>query len=376
MKLLLKLLQVHRIRKLRMQRHARTLLPKKSVFFHESAKNAEKIFFWRVLSIATLGLFFFSIVPRFAVSGIGYAAALEEGGDGVLEELVFVEDGFLMKPEMWTEVGDRSDVGGKIDYTVQANDTISGIARKFGVTQSTIVQNNDFLDPKKLKPGMVLKIPSADGLLHIVQKGETLEGISKKYEIEMGKILTQNQMQPGSVLAAGHELVIPGAKKAPPPPPEPVLVASRNGKATGGGAAAAVKGKSAGKAARGPETYGQLLFPTKGKYTQYYHYGHYAVDIAQNGGASVWAADGGTVVRAAKGWNGGYGNVVVVDHGNGMTTLYAHLKDIYVKAGQEVGRGEAVGYMGNSGRVYGRTGIHLHFEVIVRGAKKNPLAYF
>lgn len=374
MKLLLRLFQVHRIRKLRLQRHAKTLLPKKSVFFHESAKNTEKVFFWRVLSIATLGLFFFSIVPRFAVSGVGYAASAEEFSENSPEEnLVFVEDGFLMKPEMWTEVGDRSDVGGKVDYTVQANDTISGIARKFGVTQATIMQNNDFLDPKKLKPGMVLKIPSADGLIHVVQKGETLEGIGKKYEIEVAKILTQNQMQKGSVLAEGRELVIPGAKKAPPPPP--VIASAVRGGATGGGTAAAYKGKRE-NAPAGTGNFGKLLFPTKGKYTQYYHYGHYAVDIAQNGGASVWAANGGTVVRAAKGWNGGYGNVVVVDHGNGMTTLYAHLKEIYVSVGQEVGRGEAVGYMGNSGRVYGRTGIHLHFEVIVNGAKKNPLAYF
>ena len=79
--------------------------------------------------------------------------------------------------------------------------------------------------------------------------------------------------------------------------------------------------------------------PTKGQYTQYFHYGHYAVDIANSGGSPIWAADGGTVERAASGWNGGYGNVVVIDHGNGMKTLYAHLKEIYVTVGQDVARG-------------------------------------
>lgn len=366
MKVILNFLHLRKIRRLRLKRHARTVLMRKSVFFHESVRSVEKIFFWRVLSIATLALFFFSIVPRFAVSGVGYAASYEEVINAPIEDMVFVEDGFLLKPEMWTEVGDRSDVGGAVEYTVQPNDTISDIAVKFGVSQNTILQNNGFLDPKRLKPGTVLKIPAADGLLHVVAKGDTLSSIGKKYNVDVEKILTQNQLTEGAILAEGMELILPGAKKAAP---KPVV-------ARGGGSAAANAFVSGAGAPSGTETYGRLLFPTQGKFTQYYHYGHYAVDIAQNGGSTVWAADGGTVERAASGWNGGYGNVVVIDHGNGMKTLYAHLKEIYVSVGDEVGRGAPVGYMGNSGRVYGRTGIHLHFEVIVSGAKKNPLAYF
>ncbi len=366
MKFIPKYLHLRKIRRLRTERHARTVLARKSVFFHESVRSIEQIFFWRVLSIATLGLFFFSIVPRFAVSGVGYTASYDEVINSPIEDMVFVEDGFLLKPEMWTEVGDRSDVGGTVEYIVEPNDTISEIALKFGVSENTILQNNGFLNPKRLKQGAVLTIPAADGLVHVVAKGETLASIGKKHKVDIEKILTQNQLTEAGVLAEGMELIIPGAKKTPP---KPVV-------ATGGGSRGASAFVSGAGAPSGAETFGRLLFPTQGKYTQYYHYGHYAVDIARNGGSTVWSADGGTVERAASGWNGGYGNVVVIDHGNGMKTLYAHLKEIYVSVGDEVGRGAPIGYMGNTGRVYGRTGIHLHFEVMVNGAKKNPLAYF
>ena len=367
MKFLLEYLRLRQIRRLRTERHARTVLARKSVFFHESIRPVEQVFFWRVLSITTLGLFFFSIVPRFAVSEIGYAASYEEIINTPVEEMVFVEDGFLMKPEMWTEVGDRSDVGGTVEYVVEPNDTISEIAVNFGVSENTILQNNGFLNPRRLKPGTTLTIPAADGLVHKVESGETLESIGKKHKVDVEKILTQNQLTGEVALQEGMELIIPGATKAPPPPP----VVAR-----GGGSAASSAFVSGAGAPQGTETFGRLLFPTEGKFTQYYHYGHYAVDIAKSGGATIWASDGGTVTRAASGWNGGYGNVVVVDHGNGMQTLYAHLKEIYVTVGTEVGRGTPLGYMGNTGRVYGRTGIHLHFEVMVNGAKKNPLAYF
>lgn len=110
-------------------------------------------------------------------------------------------------------------------------------------------------------------------------------------------------------------------------------------------------------------------------YTQYYNPGHYAVDIQQKGGGPIYAAEAGTVVRADTGWNGGYGNVIEIDHGNGLITLYAHNKELYVKVGDQVTRGQNISFMGNTGRVYGKTGIHVHFEVIVNGVKKNPLLY-
>lgn len=365
MKLFSTLQHIFHIRKARIARHVRTFIPEESVFLRESVRQVERVFFWRVVTISTLGLFFFSIIPQFAVSSSpSLSPPLETLGNEPREPLVFAEDGFLMKPELWTEVGDRSDVSGAIEYVVEGGDTISSIASRFGVTQRTILQNNDFPDPKKIRPGTVLKIPASDGLLYIVAEGDTITSIAKKYSIEEEKILRQNEISDSSSLQKGEEIIIPGAKKTEPRPVQTARIAGGNTFSSGAGVPL------------GRETYGRLLFPTTGAYTQYFHYGHYAVDIANSGGAPIWAANGGVVERASSGWNGGYGNMVVIDHGNGMKTLYAHLKEIYVSVGKNVDRGTPVGYMGNTGRVYGRTGIHLHFEVIVNGAKKNPVAYF
>lgn len=348
--------KIHRARK---RRHEKSLTPQESVFLRESNRHTEQVFFWRVLTISTLGLFFFSVMHRFAISApIYYFEEFEEVQNTPMDDLVFMEDGFLKKQELWTEVGDRSDVSGVIDYVVEANDTISGIAQRFGVTQRTILQNNDFLDPKRLKPGQVLKIPAADGVVHQVSSGETISSIAKKYKVEEERLLSQNELTEESVLQEGEEIIVPGAKRSPP---KPKVV---------------VQNPSAASYAYGRETAGQLLFPTQGRYTQYFHYGHYAVDIASGRGTPIYAADSGTVIRADYGWNGGYGNVVVIDHGNGMKTLYAHNTELLVSVGQSVSRGQPISTMGNTGRVYGRTGIHLHFEVMVNGVKKNPVVYF
>ena len=109
--------------------------------------------------------------------------------------------------------------------------------------------------------------------------------------------------------------------------------------------------------------------------TQGYHPGHYAVDVQTKGGGPVFAAEDGTVIRADYGWDGGYGNVIEIDHGNGLVTLYAHNKELYVKVGDVVKRGQVISWEGNTGLVYGSTGIHVHFEVRVNGVKKNPMLY-
>ena len=119
-----------------------------------------------------------------------------------------------------------------------------------------------------------------------------------------------------------------------------------------------------------------LIFPTKGKITQGYHAGHYAIDIGDPTRPGVWAADGGKILKVGSGWSGGYGNHVIIDHGNGIQTLYAHLQKVYVTAGEAVEQGQVIGQMGNTGRVYGKTGIHLHFEVRVNGVKKYPGNYW
>ena len=114
-----------------------------------------------------------------------------------------------------------------------------------------------------------------------------------------------------------------------------------------------------------------------GKISKGYRGGHYALDIADRSKPPVWAAASGTVVTASTGtWGRGYGNYVVIDHGDGIQTLYGHMDSVNVYAGQVVSQGDVVGIMGNTGRVYGVTGIHTHWEVIINGVKVNPINYY
>ena len=109
-----------------------------------------------------------------------------------------------------------------------------------------------------------------------------------------------------------------------------------------------------------------------GSVSQQFWGGHRAVDIGSWTGAPVKASDSGYVVTAGGGWNGGYGNHVIIDHGNGFVSLYAHLNSIYVRAGENVARGQHLGSVGNTGN---STGPHLHFEIRYQGVPRNPFSY-
>jgi hypothetical protein len=115
--------------------------------------------------------------------------------------------------------------------------------------------------------------------------------------------------------------------------------------------------------------------PCAGSVTQGYKRGHLGLDIASKMNTLIVSSRDGIVSKVSVGWSGGYGNMVTVDHGDGVLTRYAHLNTIYVKSGQYIKQGHVIGGMGNTGRVRGITGIHLHFEIIVNGNKKNTLSY-
>jgi murein DD-endopeptidase MepM/ murein hydrolase activator NlpD len=91
------------------------------------------------------------------------------------------------------------------------------------------------------------------------------------------------------------------------------------------------------------------------------------------GGDPIWAAESGKVTKAATGYNGGYGNVVYIDHQNGYSTRYAHMKKVLVRTGQTIERGQIIGLMGNTGR---SDGAHLHFEVQYKGKPVDPMTFF
>ncbi|GIV78754.1 M23 family metallopeptidase [Litorilinea aerophila] len=243
-------------------------------------------------------------------------------------------------------------------YVVQPGDTVVGIAEKFGLQPETIQWSNPSIEvnPDIIRPGDTLKILPIDGAIHTVSPGDTLSSLAAKYKISVEDILNypgNGLTDPNAPLVVGTQLVMPGGTK---PYSAPYVVAYEGAVVPG----SATKGS------------GAFVWPTSGSITQRYWGGHAAIDIGSWTGAPVKAADSGYVAVARGGWNAGYGNHVIIDHGNGFVTLYAHLSSIYVRPGENVVRGQQVGAVGNTGN---STGPHLHFEIRYQGVPRNPLSY-
>lgn len=297
-------------------------------------------------------------------------------------QLLLVEDGFLMKTSSLTQQGARRAYAEGLIHVVREGETLTGLSAQFGLSRSTIEWVNKLPANTPLKPGQELIVLPVDGVLHTVSRGQTISRIAELYSVAANEIRAQNKLD-GDFILAGQELIIPGGK---PIIEKPVEIAVKPGTPTTpkpGQKPVAAPGKTPTVAAS--PSYGILQMPCNSCfYTQYFHPGHYAVDIQTKGGGPIFASEDGTVIRsdgrhAGEGggdqWNGGYGNVIEISHGNGLVTLYAHNRELYVKEGDKVKRGQVIAWMGNSGRVYGATGIHTHFEVRVNGVKKNPVLY-
>lgn len=232
-------------------------------------------------------------------------------------------------------------------YTVHAGDTLSGIADMFNVSVNTIVWAND-IRGGVIREGQELVILPVTGVRHTVGKGDTLATIAKKYKSDLDEIALYNDLSANSSLAVGSVVIIPDAE----------IESAATPTRTGGGSTASSGGGS------------PYIRPTSGVLTQGLH-GYNGVDIGAPNGTPVYAAAAGKVIIAREGgWNGGYGSYVVIQHSKSQT-LYAHLSSVSVSAGQTVVQGARIGAVGNTGKVYGATGNHLHFEV--RGAI-NPFA--
>lgn len=243
-------------------------------------------------------------------------------------------------------------------YVVREGDSLSEIADMFGVSINTILWANDIDDPKIVKPGMTLVILPVSGIRHVARSGDTLEKIARKYDAEASDIASYNQLALGEELEEGMEVIIPGGSIESPAPAKKSSTSS-----------AGVAKKSAPATKTLPAISGFFGNPLPGGRISQGIHGYNGVDISAPYGTPIYAAAGGSVIvaKGGGGYNGGYGNYVVVDHGNGTQTLYAHMSSLAVSGGS-VGKGDLLGYVGSTGR---STGNHLHFEV--RGAA-NPLA--
>jgi len=229
----------------------------------------------------------------------------------------------------------------------------SSIAEKFAVSPDTIRWQNN-LTKDRIKVGDTLEILPVAGMAHKVQKGDTVYSIAKKYDAQAQAIVdfpfntfTNDET---FALAIGQTVIVPDGIK----PAAAVYVARVRQITPDAGSVTAS---------------GIFVWPTSGTITQNFTWYHKGIDIANSAAPDVLATDAGTIKTA--GWSPvGYGNHVIIDHGNGYRTLYGHLQTIYVVSGQTVNRGARIGRMGSSGH---STGVHTHFEVVKNGVYLNPL---
>ncbi|MFH0979898.1 MAG: peptidoglycan DD-metalloendopeptidase family protein [Candidatus Roizmanbacteria bacterium] len=236
------------------------------------------------------------------------------------------------------------------DYTVRGGDTLATIAKRFDVSIDTIKWANN-LKTDVIKPGQVLKIPPVTGVVHKVASGDTVYSIAKKYGVTAQNIVNyiwNDFADPDTfALNAGQILYVPDGVIRPAAISSPQFIAQIQ---------AGVRGSS------------NFIWPTSGNVTQNPVWYHMALDIANNAAPAIIAADSGTVTYAGcVGYS--YGCSVIIDHGNGYQTLYAHLSSYIPDAGASVSQGQQIGVMGSSGR---STGTHLHFEVRSEGTLLNP----
>ncbi len=246
-------------------------------------------------------------------------------------------------------------------------DSIFGIAKDNNIKPETVLwANYETLNdsPDSLRIGQVLNVPPVDGVFYQWQEGDTLEGVAADFEASTDDILTwpgNNLDLSNPVVEIGQYVLIPGGEREFQQWIIPTI-------ARGSSGTAGIGSKSCGGGAVGG---GGFIWPAGNHFLSGNDYwsGHLGIDIAGAEGSPVYAADTGVVTMASGGWNGGYGNVVMIDHGNGYATVYAHLNSINVGVCQSVGAGQTIGSIGNTGNSFG---AHLHFEVREGGGFVNP----
>ncbi len=269
------------------------------------------------------------------------------GGDVLVEEGALVPDGEISLKEK--KVNTLTANGEISVYVVREGDTLSQIAEMYDVSAKTILWANNIASASTIKPGDALVILPITGVRHVVKKGDTIASIAKKYSGDAEEILSYNQLATASDIHVGDTVLIPDGTIIAPQPAKTVAPKKTTGVASTGNGSAS------------------FTHPLPGSVRTQGIHGYNGVDLAAGVGTPILAAAGGEVIVAkGSGWNGGYGNYVVIKHPNGTQTLYAHMSSTAISSGAQVSGGEVIGYVGNTGR---STGSHLHFEV--RGAK-NP----
>ena len=248
-----------------------------------------------------------------------------------------------------------------VDYKVRSGDTVSTIARKFGITVSTILWENNLNAYSIIRPGDTLSILPESGISYKIARGDTISRISQLFDIDSDEIMKANGITDANKIRVGQKVLVPGAST------QYVANSNSNSRYSGIQALKDIVKPASAKVRPGVK----MQWPAVcRRLTQYYSWRHNGLDVACPLGTSLYAADSGVV--EVSGWGRGYGNQVLINHGGGKKTRYAHASKLYVKKGERVTKGETIAAMGSTGW---STGSHIHFEVIINGVKYNPLNY-
>lgn len=329
-----------------------------SDFFETIKSNIKKIVISSLIILAFCAVSF--LAAKIAVHKKNYTGALKLNMEDSLsvETLNKMMESFAMEG---TEIDENGNLLDSVsanqifsepvtfqNYTVKSGDTISGIAKKFGLKNiSTLISVNDIGNVRQLAAGQKLKIPSVDGIIYTVKSGDTLDAIVSKYNASLGQILDVNDLD-SSILTNGQQLFLPGIG----------LDSQTLKNALGDLFMLPIQTKF-----RWTSPYGYRIDPIAN--VKSFHTG---TDMACPTGTPILAAMSGKVVTA--GQNRVYGNYVILDHGNGYQTVYAHMSKIIATKGQWVSQGTRIGLVGSTGY---STGPHLHFTVYKNGKLIDPM---
>lgn len=240
-------------------------------------------------------------------------------------------------------------------YHTRPGDTFSALAGKFNLAEQSLRSLNLANDSTEPSSGAALLIPSKDGIFHRVRAGQGLSDIARAYGVSLGTVLKANRIKGDSDLQPGEVLYLPGA----------AYLDRKDVRWLALTALAVEKGFLKPTTGRFADGFGERLHPITHKMAF-----HEGLDLAPGLGARVVATQEGKVLFT--GIRAGYGRLIILDHGKGLTSWYAHLDEILVKPQQWVQRGQLIGKVGKTGRV---TGPHLHFEVRLNGKPQNPFLY-
>lgn len=272
--------------------------------------------------------------------------------------LVHAAESFSLAPN--EEVLDLAPA--EVAKTVTAIGPYTPVFEEDAVNVALAMKNEDYLGKPVITEtqNTIIAVPTTDrktNLTYTVEGGDTISSIGWKYGLKISTIKVANGLSSDNI-RPGQKLKLPPAD----------LSANQLANLSGSRAVAGARTPFSG-------TFGR---PTSGWFlSQYFGHTsferwHTGIDLDSRSGRNIYASASGTISKVGRGWGGGYGNHIIINHGSGFSTLYGHLSQINVSPGQWVNKGQVIGIMGSTGW---STGTHLHFEIRVNGSAKNPLQY-